>query len=242
MQRTGIRHWTPSEMVGEVRISKAEASAFVASVYRWMAAGLALTAVVAWAVASSATMQQLIFGQKIVFYGLIAAEFGLVLWLSLGISRMSPVQAATAFVIYSALNGATISSVLLVYTGTSVAQTFAVAGGMFAAAAAWGHTTKRDLSGMGSFLFMGLIGLVLASVVNIFLGSSGLDWILSVVGVFLFTGLAAWDAQRMRELAASVGSRGEAAAKFAIVGALALYLDFINLFLFLLRFLGQQRD
>ena len=242
MQRTGIRHWTETATAGDVPISRADASAFIAGVYRWMAAGLALTAFVAWLVAGSVSLQQLIFGQKFVFYGLIAAEFGLVLWLSLGMARMSPGQAAGAFVVYSALNGATISSVLLLYTASSVVQTFAVAAGMFAVAAAWGHTTRRDLSGMGSFLFMGLIGLVIASIVNVFVGSSRLEWMLSVIGVFLFTGLAAWDAQRLRAMAASVGSRGEMAAKFAILGALALYLDFVNLFLFLLRFLGQQRD
>jgi uncharacterized protein len=205
-----------------------------------MFAGLAITAVVAFAVAGSPTLVQTIFGNPILFWGLVIVELGLVFFLSARVDKLAPRTAATLFVAYSALNGATLSAVLLAFTGTSIATTFLVTAGMFGALALYGTTTKRSLAGVGQFFFMGLIGLVLASIVGMFWRAPALQFVISVVGVLVFTGLTAWDAQRLKAMAAvtpdnQVGSR-------AVVGALALYLDFINLFLFLLRFLGGRRD
>ena len=226
---------TPSLAIGADR-----GTAFLRKVYGWMFAGLAITAVVAFAVASSPTRVQTIFGNPILFWGLVIVELGLVFFLSARVDKLAPRTAAALFVAYSALNGATLSAVLLAFTGTSIATTFAVTAGMFGALALYGTTTKRSLAGVGQFFFMGLIGLLLASVVGIFWKAPALQFVISVVGVLVFTGLTAWDAQRLKAMAAvtpdhQVGSR-------AVVGALALYLDFINLFLFLLRFIGGRRD
>ena len=226
---------TPSLAIGADRVT-----AFLRKVYGWMFAGLAITAVVALAVAGTPALVQTIFGNPVLFWGLVIAELGLVFFLSARVDKLAPRTAATLFVVYSALNGATLSAVLLAFTGTSIATTFVVTAGMFGALALYGTTTKRSLAGVGQFFFMGLIGLLLASIVGIFWKAPALQFVISVVGVLVFTGLTAWDAQRLKAMAAvtpdhQVGSR-------AVVGALALYLDFINLFLFLLRFLGGRRD
>jgi hypothetical protein len=171
---------------------------------------------------------------------LFVAEIGLVIGLSARVDRMSARTAALLFLIYSALNGATLSVILVVFTGASIATTFLVAAGMFGALALYGTTTKRSLAGIGQFFFMGLIGLVLASVVGLFWKAPGLQFGISVVGVLVFTGLTAWDSQRLKAMAA-VTPDNQVAGR-AVVGALALYLDFVNLFLFLLRFLGARRD
>ncbi len=176
-------------------------------------------------------------------YGIVAqilAELGLVFFLSAKAERLAPATATALFVSYAALNGVTLSFVLLAYTGESVASTFMVAAGMFGAMALYGTAAQRSLAGFGQFLFMGLIGLVLASLVGLFWHNDALQFAISVVGVLVFTGLAAWDAQRMKQMALAV-PEGQAGS-YAIVGALALYLDFINLFLFLLRFFGSRRD
>lgn len=226
---------TPSVAVGADRVT-----AFLRKVYGWMFVGLGITAVVAFAVAGSPALVQAIFGNWILFAGLVVAQIGLVIVLSARVDKLAPRTAATLFLVYSALTGATLSSVLLAFTGTSIATTFVVTAGMFGALALYGTTTKRSLAGVGQFFFMGLIGLVLASIVGIFWRAPALQFVISVVGVIVFTGLTAWDAQRLKAMAAvtpdqQVGSR-------SVVGALALYLDFINLFLFLLRFLGGRRD
>ena len=213
---------------------------FLAKVFNWMAIGLGLTGVIAWFVASSGLAVQL----QPLFLPLILVELGLVFFLS---ARVNKIQAGTAtglFIGYAALNGVTMSMIFLIYTSSSIAATFMITAGMFGAMAVYGLVTKRDLSGMGSFLFMGLIGIIIASVVNIFLQSSSLYWAISLIGVFVFVGLTAYDVQKIKQMGEQgIMEQGEAAIKKgAIMGALALYLDFINLFLMLLRFFGGARD
>jgi hypothetical protein len=225
---------------GALTVSADRVTAFLRKVYGWMFVGLGITAATAFAVASSPALISAIFGNWMVFGILIVAEIGLVIGLSARVDRMAARTAAMLFLIYSALNGATLSVVLLAFTGTSIATTFVVAGAMFGALALYGTTTKRSLAGIGQFFFMGLIGLVLASVVGLFWKAPGLQFGISVVGVLVFTGLTAWDSQRLKAMAA-VTPDNQVAGR-AVVGALALYLDFVNLFLFLLRFLGARRD
>jgi hypothetical protein len=213
-------------------------SAFLWKVYAWMCIGLALTAVVAYTVSSSPTLVRTLVGNPIAFFALIIAELGLVFYLSARATRLAPTTAAGLFALYSALNGVTLSVVLLAYTGESIATTFIVTAGMFGAMALWGATTKRSLAGVGQFMFMGLIGVILASVVGMFWQSDALQFLISVVGVIVFTGLTAYDAQRLKQMAL-VTPEGQLAS-YAIVGALSLYLDFINLFLMLLRFTGRR--
>ena len=216
---------------------------FLAKVFNWMAIGLGLTGLAAFLTVNSQAALQFIFGNKMVFYGLIIGELGLVFYLSARIERISAQAATGLFVVYSTLNGVTLSAILLVYTMTSVAATFFVTAGMFGAMAVYGFVTKKDLSSWGSFLFMGLIGIIIASVVNIFLGSSMMSWMISGIGVLVFTGLTAYDVQKITRIGAQgIMDGGESAIrKGAIMGALALYLDFINLFLMLLRFMGNRR-
>lgn len=215
---------------------------FLAKVFNWMAMGLGLTGIIAYFTASSGLARAIVASP--LFMILIVAELGLVFYLS---ARISKIQAATAsglFIGYSALNGLTLSTVFLAYTSSSIAGTFFITAGMFGAMAIYGLVTKRDLSGLGSFLFMGLIGILIASVVNIFLQSSGMSWMISLLGVFIFTGLTAYDVQKIKNMGEEgIMSQGEEAIKKgSIMGALALYLDFINLFLMLLRFFGGSRD
>jgi FtsH-binding integral membrane protein len=207
---------------------------FMAAVYRWMTVGLLVTAGVAWSVANSEAAMQLIFGNRLVFWGLIIAQFGMVIGLSAGVNRLSAGAAGGLFLVYSALNGATLASIFLVYTGASIATAFVVSAGTFLAMSIYGTVTKRDLTSWQSFLFMGLIGVVIASLVNIFLKSSMLSWVLSAAAVVVFTGLTAYDTQRLRRFAAT----GSEVAAMPVNGALALYLDFINLFLSVLRIFG----
>jgi uncharacterized protein len=211
-------------------------------VYGWMAAGLALTGVVAWYVSQSETLLALIFGQQLVFFGLILAQVGLVMGLSWGLSRMSAAVATGGFILYSAISGVTLAAIFLVYTTESIASTFFVTAGVFGAMSLYGYTTKRDLSGMGSFLFMALIGLLIASLVNIFLQSSAIYWVTTYAGVLIFVGLTAYDTQKLKQLSNNINERDtETFQKMVILGALTLYLDFINLFLYLLRLLGKRR-
>lgn len=216
---------------------------FLAKVFNWMAIGLGLTGLAAYLTINSEAALQLVFGNKMVFYGLIFGELGLVIYLSARIQKISAQAATGLFLVYSILNGVTLSAILLLYTMTSVAATFFVTAGMFGAMAVYGFVTKKDLSSWGSFLFMGLIGIIIASVVNIFLGSSMMSWMISAIGVLVFTGLTAYDVQKITRIGAQgIMDGGEAAIrKGAIMGALALYLDFINLFLMLLRFMGNRR-
>jgi FtsH-binding integral membrane protein len=214
-------------------------SEFLRAVYTWMATGLALTAAVAWFAAASETFVNAMAGNGLLFWGLVIAQLVIVVVLSARVERLAASTAATLFIIYSALTGLTLSFVLLAYTGESIATTFAISAGMFGCLAAYGATTRRNLSGMGQFLFMGLIGVVLASVIGFFWHSDALQFVITLVGVGVFAGLAAYDAQRLRNMAEAVPD-GHAGA-YAINGALALYLDFINLFLFMLRIFGRRR-
>ena len=213
-------------------------SAFLWKVYGWMAVGLGLTAIVAFAVAGSPDLLRVLVGNRLVFFALVIAELGLVFFLSARADRLAPGTAAGLFALYSALNGVTLSVILLAYTGESVTMTFVVTAGMFGALALYGSTTKRSLAGAGQFFMMGLIGLILASIIGMFWHNNALQFLISVVGVIVFTGLTAWDAQRLRQMALAL-AEGQAGS-YAIVGALSLYLDFVNLFLMLLRFTGRR--
>jgi len=205
-----------------------------------MFVGLGVTAAVALGVAGSPTLVQAIATNGILLGALVIGQLGLVFFLSARVAKLSPAAASGLFLLYAALNGLLFAFIFLVYTGTSIATTFLVTAGMFGALALYGSTTKRSLAGVGQFMFMGLVGLILASLVGFFVKSDGLQFVISIVGVIVFTGLTAWDAQRLKVMAASV-PEGQVGS-YAVVGALSLYLDFINLFLFLLRFLGGRRD
>jgi uncharacterized protein len=209
------------------------------SVYAWMFGGLLLTAVAALWVVSSPAMQQLIFANRMVPWVLMLAELGLVFYLSAGLKRMSAAAAAGAFLVFSLLNGLTISFIFWAYTSGSIVRAFVTAAGMFGAMSVYGMVTKRDLTSWGSFFFMGLIGIIICSVINMFVRSSGLEFVVSVLGVFIFVGLTAWDTQKIKTMATAIGP--DAHDKVAIYGALSLYLDFINLFLMLLRLFGDRR-
>ncbi len=211
---------------------------FMAAVYRWMTFGLLVTSGVAFYVATTPAVLQVIFGNKLVFWGLIIAQFGLVIALSAAVNKLSAGVAGALFLLYSALTGATLSVVLLAYTGASVASAFAVTAGTFMAMSIYGTVTKKDLTSWSTFLFMGLIGIVIASVVNIFMKSSMISWVVSAAAVVVFTGLTAYDTQRLRRMAALGGT----VAALPVNGALALYLDFINLFLSVLNIFGGRRD
>ncbi len=214
--------------------------AFLSKVYGWMFFGLLVTAVTAFAIASSPALIETIFFNRLVFWALLIAQLGLVFYLSARVDKIAPTTAAALFILYSGLTGVTSSVILLLYTGASITSTFIITAGMFGATAVFGTVTKRSLAGMGQFLFMGLIGLILASIVGMFWQSGALQFVISVVGVLVFTGLTAWDAQRLKQMAVSLPD-GRVGA-YAVVGALSLYLDFINLFFFLLRFTGGRRD
>jgi hypothetical protein len=217
--------------------------AFMRGVYNWMAAGLGLTAIAAYLTASSETLMNIVFGQPIFLILLIVAELGLVVSISAGIRRMSAGTATLLFVIYSLLNGVTLSSILVVYTGTSIVTTFVVCSGMFVTMSVYGMTTKKDLTSWGSFLFMGLVGIILAALVNMFLRSSLMEFVISGVGVIVFLGLTAYDTQKLRQMGASAPVDDQSAVqKGTILGALSLYLDFINMFLLLLHLFGQVRE
>ena len=227
-----------SVALGGTQGVEARVSAFLRGVYGWMFVGLLVTAAVAFFVASQPALVQTLATNRILFFGLIIAQLALVVFLSARVDTLTPAWAGGIFIFSAALTGVTLSLILLIYTGASLATTFGVVSAMFGALAFYGTVTKRNLAGVGSFVFMGLIGLIIASVVNIFLKSDALHFVLSIVGVLVFTGLTAHDAQRMRQMALAV--EGGQAGAYAVGGALSLYLNFINLFLFMLRFLGKK--
>ena len=214
---------------------------FMQKVYLWMTFALTLTGFVAYRTTQSEFLLELIFSSSFGFIGLIIGELALVFWISSGIQRMSSNMAIGLFLLYSVLNGMTLSVLLIAYTGASVASTFFITAGMFGAMSVYGYTTKQDLSSWGNLLFMALIGLILASVVNIYLQSSGLYWLINYIGVLVFVGLTAYDTQKIKQIAAQVIVESEEGRKVAILGALTLYLDFINMFIFMLRILGNRR-
>lgn len=219
----------------------AEQQRFMVRVYNWMTGGLGITGFMAFYVANSETMLSIVVGNQIVFFGLIITQLGLVFYLSARVHKMSASQAKGVFVLYAGLTGMTFSVILLTYTMESIASTFMVTAGTFGAMSFYGYTTKKDLTSWGSFLFMGLIGIIIASVVNMFLQSSAMHWIITYAGVLIFVGLTAYDTQKIKEMNI-IGNEGtDEDTKEAISGALTLYLDFINLFLMLLRVMGDRR-
>ncbi len=218
----------------------AQVSEFMTKVYGWMSAALALSALVAWKAANSTAFMEMLMANRGLFYGMIIGEFVLVIALAGWVQRMKLTTAIIAFMAYALLTGLTLSTIFLVYTTASIGKTFVVTGGMFGVMSLYGFTTKKDLTSWGSFLIMSLIGLVIASVVNLFLHSHMLEWIITYAGIIIFVGLTAWDTQKLKRIG-SMGHKGEVLGKLAILGALTLYLDFINLFLLLLRVMGDRR-
>lgn len=213
--------------------------ALMRKVYVWMALALAITGICAYGVATSPSLLAMVFGGPTLWV-LIAAELGLVWYTTARIDRLSLATATTLFVVYSALNGVTLSSIFLVYSIASIAKVFFITAGTFGAMAAYGYFTKADLSRIGNILFMALIGLVIATLANLFFKSAMFDLILSYIGVAIFVGLTAWDSQKIKKMLAMQVDMGEGAQKLALMGALSLYLDFINLFLYLLRLFGNR--
>jgi len=213
---------------------------YMLRIYNYMASGLALTGIVSYVFAQYLFAHPALARSPIMFV-LMLAPIGLVMWLSFGIERMRASTAQTLFWVYAGVMGLSLASVFLVFTGESIARVFFITAGTFAAMSIFGYTTRRDLSQIGSFLFMGLIGIIIAGLVNIFLASSALQFAISVIGVFVFTGLTAYDTQQIKEMYWEYDD-GQVAGKKAIIGALRLYLDFINLFMLLMQLLGTRRD
>ncbi len=215
--------------------------ALMRKVYVWMTLALVLTGITAYGVASSPSLMMTIFQTPAIMWGLIIAELAIVIAISAAINRLSLTTATLLFVLYSVLNGATLSLIFAVYTMSSIANVFFITAGTFGVMAAYGYFTKRDLSSWGKLLLMALIGLIIATLVNVFLvKSSGFDLILSYAGVLIFVGLTAYDTQKIKQMLAMQTDMGEGAQKVALLGALSLYLDFINLFLYLLRIFGRR--
>lgn len=221
-----------------------QVNTFIRSVYNWMAVGLALTGVVAFYSANNEFLKGLIFGNPILMFGLIIAELALVFSL---VARVNKMQASTAtglFILYAGLNGLTLSFIFLVYTRSAIASTFFICAATFLACSVYGMVTKRDLTSLGGFMAMGLIGIIIASLVNLFVQSQGMSMVISYIGVLVFVGLTAYDTQKLKNMAMTQpdGISEAVVRKGAILGALSLYLDFINLFLMLLRIFGGSRD
>lgn len=225
--------------------TSAAQSWFLTRVFGWMSLALAVTAATSFGVAATPALVQLIVGNPWAFWGLLILELVTVVYLTRNLGRMSLATAQGAFLGYAVVNGLTLSLIFLVYTAGSLASTFVVTAGMFGATAAYGYFTKADLSRWGSVLLMGLFGLILAGVVNLFWANSALYWLTTVLGILIFTGLTAYDLQRLKRLretaAEGTGDVEEAEGKLALLGALLLYLDFINMFLYLLRLLGRRK-
>jgi len=219
-------------------------SDYVRSVYNWMGIGLALTGFVAYYVSTNESLLRLVFGNPLLLMVLIVAELGLVFAIAGMVNRMSAGTATALFVIYSGLNGVTLSSIFLIYVQTSIVSTFFICAATFIACSIYGWTTKKDLTSLGGFMMMGLIGIVIASLVNLFIQSSSVSAIISYIGVLVFVGLTAYDTQKIKNMAMTQPANldGAVIRKGAILGALSLYLDFINLFLMLLSIFGQRRD
>lgn len=211
-------------------------------VYVWMALALVITGFTAYYVANNETLLTAIVTNQMLFWGLVLAELGLVIGLSAAINKMSLTVATLMFVVYSVINGVTMSFIFLLYTYSSITNVFLITAGTFAAMALFGYFTKADLSSLGKILMMALVGIIIATIVNIFTKSTGLAMILNYLGVLVFVGLTAYDSQKIKMMLLQAPNAGEAAQKLALLGALSLYLDFINLFLYLLRILGARRD
>jgi FtsH-binding integral membrane protein len=227
--------------VSQQTVAGATVSSLIKSVYMQMAAALSITGLVAYFLSQSVAFWQILAENISLIWVIFIAQIGLVIWLSARITKMSMTSATLLFILYSVLMGVTMSTIFMVYTMGSIASVFFITAGMFLAMSLIGYFTRLDLTRLGSLLFMALIGVVIASVVNIFLGSETLYWIISYVAVVVFVGLTAYDTQKIKEMLAEYGQADEMGHKLALYGALTLYLDFINLFLYLLRIFGDRK-
>lgn len=214
--------------------------ALMRKVYVWMALALVITGLTAYGVATSPGLLMTLVSNQALLWGLVIADFALVIGLTAAINRLSLTTATLMFVVYSVLTGAMLSSIFVVYTMSSIASVFFITAGTFAVMAFVGYTTKKDLSSMGRLLFMALIGIIIATIVNFFVKSSGLELIVSYVGVIVFVGLTAYDTQKIKQMLVQADDTSESMQKLALLGALTLYLDFLNLFLYLLRLFGKK--
>ena len=214
--------------------------ALMRKVYVWMTLALVITGITAYIVSHNESILMTLYSTPALMWGMVIGELVLVFVISGMIQRLSLTVATLLFVLYSAVNGVTLAPILMIYTGASVAKVFFITAGTFAAMAFFGYTTKKDLSSMGKLLFMALIGLIIATIVNLFMKSSGLEMILSYAGVIIFVGLTAWDTQKIKNMLATCPEPTEEAQKIALLGSLSLYLDFINLFIYLLRIFGSR--
>lgn len=241
-----LKHFMDFQRFNYQSVATSEEKAAVAfpalmrKVYVWMSMALVITGLTAWIVAHNASLLQLIYGNSATIWILFAVEIGLVIALSAAIHKLSLPVATLMFIVYSVLNGAVLSSIFLVYTMSSIATVFFITAATFGAMSVFGYVTKKDLSSIGKFLMMALIGLIIATVVNLFMKNSGLDMIISYAGVLIFVGLTAWDTQKIKQMCLQAPDTGESMQKLALLGALSLYLDFINLFIYLLRILGNR--
>ncbi len=231
----------PYQTFGLPDVAVAQQRTFVARVYGWMTLGLVLTALASIYTLTQPGLLLAVARNSAFFLGLVIGELALVVALSWGINRMSPAVASAAFLFYSALNGVTLSILALVYTASSLGETFFITAGTFGLMSAYGYVTKRDLTSWGNLLIMALLGFLLATLVNIFLAVPAIYWITTFAGIIIFVGLTAYDTQKIKRMAALTVEGTDADKKGAIVGALALYLDFVNLFLLLLRLFGRRR-
>lgn len=211
-------------------------------VYLWMTLALMITGITAAGVANSPNILALIYSSQVVMWGIIIAEFGLVIYISARLEKLSLSTATTLFALYSILNGVMLSSIFLLYSTAIISKVFFITAGTFGVTALYGYATKKDLSSLGNILFMALIGLVIATIVNVFMKSAMFDLILSYIGVIIFVGLTAWDSQKIKHMMMVQQNADESAQRLALIGALSLYLDFINLFLYLLRIFGRSND
>ncbi len=222
------------------------AKTFLSGVFMWMGLALSITALVSWLFASNQSLMSMLYdtqtgSMNMTGWIVMLAPLGLVLWMSMGFQKLSASTLVLIFIAYSALMGASLSFIFLIYTLPSIAKTFVITAAMFGFMGVLGYTTKTDLTKFGSIMMMGLVGLIIASVINMFMHSDTMEYIISFIGVLVFTGLTAYDVQKLKRIGASVSLGTETARKVTIMGALTLYLDFINLFLFLLRFFGNRK-
>ena len=239
MEDKKLNYW---DLSAERQMEVSEAfPVLMRKVYVWMTLALLITGMTAYYVATNEVILTAILTNKVLFFGLLIAELVLVIAVSAAINRLSLMMATLMFILYSVINGATMSVIFLIYQATSIATVFFITAGTFGAMAAIGYTTKKDLSSMGRILFRGLIGLVIATVVNLFIKSDTMTLILSYIGVIVFVGLTAWDSQKIKQMLMQAPDVDEASQKVALLGSLELYLDFVNLFLYLLRIFGKRR-
>lgn len=223
----------------EAQVAKAF-PALMRKVYLWMTLALVITGFTAYYVANNVQLLTLIYTNQAVMWILIGVELAIVIGVSAAINKLSLLTATLLFVLYSVINGALLSSIFLIYTESSIATVFFITAGTFAAMSFFGYTTKTDLTSWGKLLMMALIGLIIATVVNLFMKSSGLEMVISYAGVLIFVGLTAYDTQKIKEMCLQAPDAGETMQKYALLGALSLYLDFINLFIYLLRIFGRR--